>query len=223
VTTHHPWFTVQGGAVTYLKKIVKAVGAPHLEARVVSVEEGPTCAKVRLADGGELEFDRVILASHADESLAVLPNPDAMTRDLLGAFRYEKNHATLHTWEGVMPKSRLAWASWNYKVDGTTTGGPATHYWMNALQGVSKKKNYFVSLNSKHDIPTETVLYETEYDHPIFNLPAVRAQENLNRLNTRSRDQRLFFCGSYFKYGFHEDAYSSALYLSMMLRERLAD
>jgi predicted NAD/FAD-binding protein len=123
-----------------------------------------------------------------------------------------------------MPKSRLAWASWNYRVEKPTGGElkPATHYWMNALQGVSKKKNYFVSLNSREQIPDDHFLYKTDYEHPIFNLEAIRAQIELNDLNTRSRDQRIFFCGSYFKYGFHEDAYSSALYLSRMLQERLS-
>ncbi len=222
VTTHHPWFTVRGGSRTYLNKILEAVGAPKLNARVVAVEETGKSVRLRLESGESMEFDRVILAGHADQSLAMLTSPDDRTRSLLGAFRYEKNHAALHTWEGVMPKRRLAWASWNYKVANGPVQGPATHYWMNALQGVSQKKNYFLSLNSREDIPPEHLLYETNYEHPIFDLAALRAQASLNSLNDRSRDQRVFFCGSYFKYGFHEDAYSSALYLAGMLRERLS-
>ncbi len=223
VTTHHPWFTVAGGASTYLQKILTAVGQPRLKAQVVRVLENAREATVTTADGSKLNFDRVILASHADQTLDMLQVPDEAQQRLLSPFSYESNHATLHSWEGVMPKKRLAWASWNYRVEkpaGEDTK-PATHYWMNALQGVSKNKNYFVSLNSREQIPDEHVHYEANYEHPIFNTAAIRAQKELNDLNTRSRDQRIFFCGSYFKYGFHEDAYSSALYLSRMLQERL--
>ncbi|MEX1119392.1 MAG: FAD-dependent oxidoreductase [Terrimicrobiaceae bacterium] len=223
VTTHHPWFTVTGGSRTYLQKILAAVGRPKLQANIVRVSENDKEATITTADGSVLAFDRVIMASHADQSLAMLAAPDEAQRRLLSPFRYENNQATLHTWEGVMPKKRLAWASWNYRVEKSAGEDlkPATHYWMNALQGVSKTKNYFVSLNSREQIPDEHVLYEADYEHPIFNGAAIQAQAELNDLNTRSRDQRLFFCGSYFKYGFHEDAYSSALYLSRMLEERL--
>ena len=103
-------------------------------------------------------------------------------------------------------------------LDGQGGIRATTHYWMNALQGVSKKKNYFVSLNARALIPAEKVLYETVYDHPVFTLDALRAQDALPSLNTRSPRQRLFFCGSYFRYGFHEDAYASAVNLSALLR-----
>lgn len=219
VSTHHPWFTVDGGAKTYVEKILAATGTPRVSSGVVRVAEKADAVEVTTATGEVLAFDRVILASHADQSLALLENPDAQQKRLLGAFRYQPNHATLHTDASVMPAKTLAWASWNYRVkDGRAT----THYWMNALQGVSRRKNYFVSLNCEKSIPREKVLYETNYEHPVFTLEAMRAQDEINRLNTRARDQRVFFCGSYFKYGFHEDAYSSALYLASLLRERLS-
>lgn len=219
VDTHHPWFTVDGGARTYLRKILTVCGAPRLNAKVVRVEEKADAAEITLASGEKLSFDRVVLASHADQSLAMLAEPDATQRRLLTPFRYQENHATLHTDGSVMPKKRRAWASWNYRVE---DDGAATHYWMNALQGVSQKQNYFVSLNSEGRIPREKVLYETVYDHPIFTLDAIRAQEELPHLNAREPGQRIFFCGSYFKYGFHEDAYTSGLNLASLLRETLA-
>ncbi len=219
VDTHHPWFTVDGGARTYVERILSAVGAPKLDARVLSVQEKERGAVVTIHTGEELHFDRVILASHADQSLRMLEQPDAVQQRLLEPFRYQKNHATLHTDEGVMPRKRHAWASWNYQVRGE--GQATTHYWMNSLQGISQKQNYFLSLNSAGRIPREKVLYETEYEHPVYTLDTIRAQGELHSLNTRTRNQRVFFCGSYFKYGFHEDAYSSGLYLATMLRERL--
>ena len=218
VTTHHKWLTVAGGARTYLEKILDVVGKPRLGNPAVSVSTGPEGATLRFADGSSETFDRVILACHGDEALALLSDPDPLQRELLGPFRYQRNEATLHTWEGVMPKARRAWASWNYRVAEDANNGATTHYWMNALQGISDKKNYFVSLNSKADIPRRHVLYETVYEHPVFSLPAIRAQEKLPSLNTRSHNQRVFFCGSYFKYGFHEDAYTSGLELARVLR-----
>jgi uncharacterized protein len=219
VTTHHPWFTVGGGARTYVDKILGAVGQPVLSAPVRGVTENDTHAVVTFADGSRRAFDRVVLACHADEALAVLDAPTPDQRRLLGAFRYQTNAATLHTWPGVMPRRRLAWASWNYRIetrDGHTRA--TTHYWMNALQGVSGKRDYFVSLNSQDAIPASHVLYQTTYEHPVFNREAVNAQSQLDTLNTQSPSQRVFFCGSYFKYGFHEDAYTSGLNLARTLR-----
>lgn len=222
VDTHHQWYTVDGGAKTYVQKILSVTGAPRIKAKVVSVRENPSEVEVTLASGERLDFDRVILAGHADQSLAMLAAPGADQQRLLASFRYQENHATLHTDESVMPQRRLAWASWNYLVEAGTDGlRAATHYWMNALQGVSKKQNYFVSLNSEGKIPRGRILYETVYEHPVFTTETTRAQEELPSLNTRSAGQRVFFCGSYFKYGFHEDAYGSAVALSAVLREIL--
>lgn len=221
VDTHHRWLTVDGGARTYLRKITDVVGAPRLSAPVSGVESSDRQVTVRFADGSSEGFDRVILACHADQARALLPETDSGARDLLGCFRYQHNPATLHTWEGVMPGRRLAWASWNYRVTGDAGQRAKTHYWMNALQGVSERRNYFVSLNSRGEIPEDHILYETDYEHPVFSREAVEAQSRLPGLNDRSRDQRVFFCGSYFRYGFHEDAYGSAVALSTLLRERL--
>lgn len=219
VLTHHQWFTVRGGARTYLGKIFERVGQPNLSAPVVAVEEGERAACLVFEGGERREFDRVVLACHADQALRLLKSPTALQSRLLPAFAYQRNHATLHTWPGLMPRERRAWASWNYRVD---SGGKATvHYWMNALQPFGQRRNYFVSLNSREEIPSEAVLYETVYEHPVFTREAIRAQERLPNLNCESRNQRVFFCGSYFKYGFHEDALSSSLYLAELLKERL--
>lgn len=217
VDTHHPWFTVDGGAKTYVDKILSTIGAPRLSSGVRSVEETAEGVAVTTAAGETLTFDRVVLACHADQALAVLANPDGDQRRLLSPFRYQRNRAILHTDERVMPKKRLAWASWNYRV---TNRDATTHYWMNALQGVSQKRSYFVSLNT--DIPPEKTLFETTYEHPIFSLDAIRAQAELPSLNKRSPAQRIFFCGSYFKYGFHEDAYTSGLQAAEVLQQAIS-
>lgn len=220
VTTHHPWFTVDGGAKTYVDKILAAVQPVRLPAKVVSVEESANSATVAIENGESMTFDRVIIAAHADEALAMLSVPTSEQSRLLGAFGYQRNVARLHTDERVMPRRRRAWAAWNYRVADTGNGPAATtHYWMNALQNVSKKRNYFVSING--NVPDDRVLYEAVYEHPVFTLEAMRAQAELPQLNTRSPHQRVFFCGSYFRHGFHEDAYASAVDLSAVMRPLL--
>lgn len=222
VDTHHPWFTVDGGARTYVKKILAETGAPRLAAKVVEVREVRDECIVTTEEGDRLSFDRVIIAAHADQALRMLAAPDADQQRLLAPFRYQRNDAILHTDRGIMPKRRIAWASWNYRVTGTGDDTRATtHYWMNALQGVSKKRDYFVSLNSDDLIDPQRVIYRTTYEHPVFTAPAVSAQDDLPKLNDRSPSQRVYFCGSYFKYGFHEDAYASAVRLCETLRGHL--
>lgn len=221
VTTHHPWFTVDGGAKTYVDKILAAVQPVRLPAKVVSVTESADSTTVAIENGESMTFDRVIIAAHADEALAMLSTPTSEQSRLLSSFGYQRNIARLHTDKCVMPKRRRAWAAWNYRVADTGNGPVATtHYWMNALQNVSKKRNYFVSING--DVPAGEVLYETVYEHPVFTLEAMRAQTELPTLNTRSPNQRTFFCGSYFRHGFHEDAYASAVDLSAVMRPLLA-
>lgn len=223
VTTHHPWFTVSGGSRTYRDKLLAHLRPVQLPAKAVEVKESETSATVRIEDGTVFDFDRVIIAAHADEALAMLAAPDEAQSRLLGAFGYQKNTATLHTDHSVMPRIRRAWASWNYRVDQDVHGDreATTHYWMNALQGVSKARNYFVSVNGADKIRPETILYQTDYEHPVYTLRAMEAQRELPALNTRSPRQRIFFCGSYFRHGFHEDAYSSAVDLAAVLRPLL--
>lgn len=223
VTTHHPWFTVSGGSRSYRDKLLSLLKPVELPAKVVEVRESDSSATIRLEDGTIRDFDRVIIAAHADEALAMLASPtDAQSR-LLGAFGYQKNTATLHTDHSVMPRIRRAWASWNYRIEQDSNGDreATTHYWMNALQGVSKTRNYFVSVNGADKIRPESILYQTGYEHPVYTMLAMEAQGQLPGLNTRSPRQRIFFCGSYFRHGFHEDAYSSAVDLAAVLRPLL--
>ncbi len=223
VDTHHQWFTVSQGSRNYLRRILAGTAEPRLGTRVVGVGESPGGGTVRTADGAVETFDRVIIAAHADQALAILERPDPHQAELLGAFGYQHNHATLHTDSSVMPRRRLAWASWNYRVERDNAGRTraTTHYWMNALQNVSPNRNYFVSINAQGIVAPESILYQTDYDHPTFTVEALRAQAELPTLNRRSPDQRLFFCGSYFRHGFHEDAYWSALEAVSVVKEHL--
>jgi len=221
--TQHPWFTVVNGAKSYVEKIT----APFrdkikLRRGATSVRREGGRVKVTDVSGQTGTYDQVIFASHADETLKLLTDADQRERTLLGEFKYQPNTALLHTDASVMPKTKLCWASWNYRIDRGADGkiSPSTIYWMNSLQGVSDRQNYFVSINGEDSVNPNTVLKRIQYEHPLFCLGAIRAQEKLPELNQSMTN--VFFCGSYFKYGFHEDAFTSALELCRQLTgERL--
>ena len=209
--TQHPWRTVSGGSKMYRDKIVRPyrdrlqLGRPAVR---VTRKDGK--AWVTGKSGATRGFDHVILASHADESLALLGDPTPQERALLSPFHYQKNIATLHTDASVMPKTRRAWSSWNYRSELTRNGEPraSTIYWMNSLQGVSDKKDYFVSINDPGGIDPSKILKTIDYTHPVFSRETLRAQKELPALNGNGVT---YYCGSYFRYGFHEDALLSAL------------
>jgi predicted NAD/FAD-binding protein len=175
--------------------------------------------RVTTADGASHRFDAVILAAHADESLRLLTDADADERRLIGAFQYQPNLATVHSDRSVMPKARLAWSAWNYRMAPDPGGAvvPQTVYWMNRLQGLRTENDYFVSINGEHEIDPARVHRKIAYTHPLFSLEAIEAQKALPGLNRRGNGQNVFFAGSYFRYGFHEDAFGSAVHLSRIL------
>ncbi len=210
--TRHPWWTVVNGAQSYVRKLTTPFrDRIRLKSPIARIERSPHGVKVMPLNGAPEFFDKVILAGHADQSLRMLADPTPLERELLPAFQYQANTATLHTDEQFMPWTKRCWASWNYRVapDGTST----THYWMNRLQGVSEKVNYFVSLNADTEIDPDKILRRIEYEHPLFDLAAIDAQKRLPELNRLSADQSTYYCGSYFRYGFHEDAFGSAVNL----------
>jgi predicted NAD/FAD-binding protein len=166
---------------------------------------------VSASDGSQITYDKVIFACHADQTLALLDQPTAEEAALLSPFKYQENIATLHTDEALMPKTRSAWSSWNYRI-GEQEGKlqPSTIYWMNSLQGPFGKTNYFVSIADGGAVNESKVIRRIRYEHPLFDVPAMQAQQELHRLNLSGP---CYYCGSYFKYGFHEDAFASAVNL----------
>jgi predicted NAD/FAD-binding protein len=170
-------------------------------------------ARVTSADGRMREFDKVILTCHADQAFSMLADPTELETKLLPKFKYQPNTATLHTDPAFMPKTLRCWASWNYRIDAGAGSRPipTTHYWMNSLQDVSQQENYFVSLNAHERIAPEKVLRRIEYEHPVFDLAAVAAQKELPALNRLSPSQTTYYAGAWFRHGFHEDGFTSAL------------
>jgi len=204
VKTHHQWRTVVGGSRSYRDKLLAPFrhriqcGNP-----VQSVRETESGMAVRDASGRVHTFDQVVIATHADTALGMLEAPSRLQQRLLSCFPYAANTITLHTDSSVMPTSRRAWASWNYRLDPDPRGPRAsTHYWMNRLQHLPSKIDYFVSVNEPGVVDRGKVLREFTFDHPMFDKAAATAQTELPKLND---NPKLYFCGSYFRYGFHED------------------
>ena len=212
--TQHPWFTVANGAKSYVEKLTASFRERIcLQQKAVSVKRVDGKAQVTFAGGHVREFDKVILACHGDQALALLNDPTDTEARLLKKFKYQPNIATVHTDPSFMPHTRRCWASWNYRLDADVGGSPkpTTHYWMNRLQGVPERENYFVSLNCREQVAPEKILRRIEYEHPLFNLGAIRAQKELPSLNRVSPEQTTYYAGAWFKYGFHEDGLASAL------------
>ncbi len=222
-STHFPWRTVDGGASRYVRKLTSPLrDRIRTGDAVARVERQGSSVHLYTESGGNACFDAVILACHADQALSLLARPSDEEAAALGAFRYQPNNATIHTDASVMPRSRTAWASWNYRVSrdpSSTRERYSTHYWMNSLQGLTTSGNYFVSLNADDTVDPARVIRQIVYRHPVFDTRAVHAQSLLPALNRRPGN-RVFFCGSYFGYGFHEDGLRSAYELSRLLLGR---
>ena len=213
LNAQHPWRTVDGGAREYVKRLIAPFRERiHTSTPVLRVHvSGNGLVGVESARGIET-FDKVIFATHADQALRMLELPTPLQRELLSPFAYQPNSVRVHTDPQFMPKTRGCWASWNYRSE---ESGTSTHYWMNYLQGVSEKDDYFVSLNVSDRVPAAACKRAIDYEHPLFDLDAIKAQRRLPELNDTSGVT--FFCGSYFRYGFHEDAFKSAVDLCTTL------
>ncbi len=212
--TQHQWWTVDGGSREYVQRLT-APFHPRIKTgqRVASIRRHDGPAILTFDDGSTASYDKVVLACHGDDALKLLADPTELELRLLSPFKYQANTATLHTWEGFMPKRRACWAAWNYRLESTDTqaSNPAIHYWMNRLQGLASSKNYFVSLNCAGQMPATHVIKDIPYHHPLFDLAAIAAQAELPSLNHLHQDQSTYFAGAWFKYGFHEDGFTSGL------------
>lgn len=208
------WRTVAGGSHTYVRRILAGFrGEVRLSSRVTSVRRLADRVAVATDSGPAGEFDGVVMAAHADEALGLLADPSDAERRLLGSWTYQPNDTVLHTDASVMPPLRRVWSSWNYTRErGGDAAGPASvTYHMNRLQGLTTGEPLFVSLNRRRPPRAEAVLMGTIDHHPTYSREAVAGQRELPGL---SGERRTWYCGSYFGYGFHEDAVRSAVELA---------
>ena len=214
------WKYVVGGSRTYVKKILAAHrGKVLLNEPVLAVQEVNSKVEVRTRKAS-YSFDAVLVATHANQALEMLSSPTEEQRRLLSKFKYEQNVAVLHSDERVLQPIRKTWASWNFKLgkNSNDESKSTVVYYMNLLQKIPGNTRYFVSLNDFQTISPEKTYARIEYEHPLFDEHSESAQGNLPRLNESGN---IFFSGSYFRYGFHEDAYMSAVSASEAISRRV--
>lgn len=212
--TQHPWRTVSGGSRCYVEKLSAPYESKiHRGAPVKQISRSAKGGTLALKDGSLLDFDRVISSAHGDQSYEILSDPTALEADVLSQFHYQENEALLHTDPQFMPQTRRCWASWNYRIDrgDDRQNRYSTHYWMNELQGVSELEHYFVSINPPISPAEQFIRRRLVYEHPLFDLAAVSAQERLPSLHQAGRETGRYFCGAWQRYGFHEDGIWSAV------------
>ena len=214
------WRVIEGGSRQYVNKLV----AGHrdrirLNSPVESVRRVDDRIEVHTAEGGRELFDYAFLACHSDQALTMLDDATAIERDVLGAIGYQENEAVLHTDESLLPRRRNAWAAWNYHVPKDASKHVSVTYHMNRLQSLDAGKQYCVTLNADEHINPDKIIHRVQYQHPIYSRKAVAAQKRQAEVNC----ERTFFCGAYWRNGFHEDGVVSALNAVEHFEQSVAD
>ena len=204
------WYTIKNRSRTYVNKILKTIsGEYYKNYQINKISRHPN--GVQVFYGGENEFfdyDKVIIATHADEALSLISEPTKDEKDILSNFKYKKNYAIIHTDETVMPNNKKAWSSWNSSVNKDNNSQTSITYWLNLLQNLNTKKNIFLSLNPFYKIEKNKIIKEINFTHPYYDKAALDNQKRLKYIQNKNNT---LYCGSYFGYGFHEDGIKSSI------------
>jgi predicted NAD/FAD-binding protein len=213
------WRVIKGGSRQYVNKLVMGHrDRIRLNSLVQSIRRVDDRVELRSATGGREIFDYVFIACHSDQALSLLDDATSAEREVLGAIRYQINEAILHSDESLMPKRRGAWAAWNYHIPQDSTRHVAVTYNMNILQRLEAENQYLVTLNNDQHIDPGKIIRRVKYEHPIYSRESVAAQQRQADINC----DRTFFCGAYWRNGFHEDGVVSALNAVANFEERLS-
>lgn len=205
------WRTVSGGSWSYVKAFTRTfTGTIRLEAGVERLDRTDDGVLVTCKEGFRERFDQAVIATHADQALRLLGDPTPEERRLLGPWRYEANSTVLHTDLSVLPPMQRAWACWNFRREAVKGADQPVFvtYGMNLLQGLTTQRQYLVTLNRPSDYDESKVIARMIYHHPVYTADSMATQPELPSLNGVNRT---WFCGSYFGYGFHEDAVRSSV------------
>ena len=216
VTNRPQWWTVQGGARNYVEKIIAGIADKRLNSPVRRIARNASGVHVT-TDAGTERFDKVVLATHSDQSLKMLHEPTHAEQQSLAAIRYQPNRAVLHTDTSVLPRKKIAWAAWNYERAEQTSRESSQvclHYLLNMLQPLPFTQSVVVSLNPLRDIARKHIMAEFDYAHPVFDLAAIAAQGGVAALQGQNNT---YFCGAWTGYGFHEDGLKSGLNVAELI------
>ena len=218
VNNRPQWCVIEGGSSRYIEPLTASFREHiRLDCPVQRVERDETGVLIHSAAGSE-RFDKVVFACHSDQALQLLASPSRAEREILQALPYADNDVVLHTDTRLLPRRRLAWASWNYRLDASGDKAAAVTYDMNILQGLKSDTTFCVSLNQTAVIDPTQILARFTYAHPQYSLEAVAAQARWGELQGA---QHSFYCGAYWANGFHEDGVVSALRVAQAFGEQL--
>ena len=212
------WYTVTNRSRTYVNKIISKISGEYFKNYEVTKIKRKLSG-VDLYYGGNSEFfayDKIVLATHADQALGLIENPTNEEIKILSNFKYKKNIAYIHTDKRAMPKNKKAWSSWNSSIDDTNLENNSITYWLNLLQNLRCEENIFLTLNPYFKIDEKKILKQVSFTHPYYDQSALDAQSDLITLQNK---KDLLFCGSYFGYGFHEDGIKSSIEMMKNLND----
>lgn len=205
VSTQHQWLTVSGGSKNYVEKIETEVsGKVILNSDVIRIKRHADGVTLIHADGSQSQYDKVIMAMHAPQALEMLEDATVQEEEILSVFRYKENEALLHTDKKALYPDKRIYAAWNYKTGGKENAVTLS-YWINRLQNLQSKKEYFVSLNETSEL--KDVIEKISYEHPQFDANAIQMQTRREEING---ENHTYYAGAYWRYGFHEDGLWSA-------------
>ena len=203
------WFVIKNGSNQYVKKIIKKFKSKiHLNCEIEAINRENNQIEIISKNRGSEFYDSVIIASHSDQALKMLSEPSQAEKEILGNISYQRNNALLHTDISVLPKRREAWSSWNYNLDQGPKNPMAMTYNMNILQNKNTDNTYCVTLNNDDLINKKLIIKNLRYSHPLLNQKATDSQKRKNEINGKNNT---YFCGAYWRNGFHEDGVVSAL------------
>lgn len=206
VSTHHQWLTVSNGSINYVNKIKNKIsGKIFVNSDVIKVQREENGIFLIHRNGNKTFYDKVILAMHAPEALEILENPTPKEVEILSAFKYKENSAVLHNDNNILYPNRKMYAAWNYTSSNKQNKLVTLSYWINTLQNLKTKKDYFVSLNETQNI--NNVIEKISYEHPQFDSTAIKMQSRKDEICGHNNT---YFAGAYWRYGFHEDGLLSA-------------
>jgi len=203
------WRTVNGGSREYLKAACALYkDSIRLNAKVEWIQRSSEHVTVKAANQNTEDFDQVIIACHSDQALALLKDPSERETEVLGAIPYQHNDTVLHTDTSLMPKNKNAWAAWNYHRSPEPGSHVSVTYNLTTLQRLNTDTQFLVTLNGTDQIDPSKIIQKIDYEHPVFNLESMSAQEKWQEINGT---QRTWYAGAYWGFGFHEDGVKSGL------------
>ena len=204
------WYTVTGRSKVYVNKVLKTISGEYFKNyEIKSVHREKNNVRLYYGSSNEyFDYDKVVFATHADDTLGLIKDPTENEKNILSKFKYKKNIAYLHRDDKLMPNRKNAWSSWNSILDKNDVNKNCVTYWLNNLQNLKTKNNYFLTLNPIYKIEKEKIIRKIEFTHPFYSLQSTEGQKLLEKLQGINNS---WFCGSYFGYGFHEDGLKSAL------------